>query len=325
MAPLSGTDDSDWRAELESWKDHLALEQGLSARTLEGYGRDLDKFRDWSLGRSLHWKTASPADLAGFLGDLGTTGLGPRSVARAKSACASFFKHLVREGLLAEDPLSEQPVPKAGNPLPRILSIEETLRLLAAPDESTPLAARDGALLELLYATGMRVSEAVGLPISHWHPEEGIVRVAGKGNKERIVPVGSVSIDRIERWLREYRPRLAPRVDKVLVNHRGGALSRVSAWEILDKRAWEADLQRDDRTGRKGGHRIHPHVLRHSFATHLLQGGADLRAVQEMLGHSSVTTTEIYTHLDISTLREVHATSHPRARFRVLPQGRDPQ
>jgi len=279
--------------------DHLALERGLSNQTLEGYRRDLDKLMTWSVEQSLDWHSIDGSRAARFLADLSEGGLGPRSVARARSATASFFRFLVREGSLDADPLAEQPVPRAGRPLPRILSIAETLRLLDTPGIETPLASRDGALLELLYATGMRVSEAVGLTLSHWHPSEGIVRVMGKGDKERIVPVGEVSIRRIETWLSGDRQKLTPLCDHVVVNHRGGPLSRVGAWGILDRHAWTARLQSDDASGRKGGHRIHPHVLRHSFATHLLQGGADLRAVQEMLGHSSVATTEIYTHQDI--------------------------
>lgn len=303
-----------WVAALESWMDHLALERGLSSRTLEGYRRDLDKLVGWAVGQDLHWMAIDASLAARFLAELSEGGLGPRSVARARSATASFFRFMVREGDLESDPLAEQPVPRAGRPLPRVLSIAETLRLLETPGGETPLASRDGALLELLYATGMRVSEAVGLPLSHWHPADGIVRVTGKGDKERIVPVGGVSIRRIEAWIAGDRQKLTPRCDRVLVNHRGGPLSRVGAWGILDHHAWAANLQTDDTSGRKGGHRIHPHVLRHSFATHLLQGGADLRAVQEMLGHSSVATTEIYTHLDPTTLREVHASCHPRAR-----------
>jgi site-specific recombinase XerD len=300
--------------ELESWKDHLALERGLSERTLEGYGRDLSKLATWIDEQKLSWSDLDANRMGAFLAHISQAGLGPRSVSRARSAAGSFFRFLVAEGRIPSDPLSDQPSPKAPASLPRVLSIEDVLRLLSLPDDGTPLACRDGVLLELLYATGMRVSEAVNLPLSHWHPQDGIVRVIGKGDKERIVPVGRVSIDRVEHWIQSHRPALAPSADTILLNHRGGSLSRVAAWTILDKRAREAGIQVDDATGRKGGHRVHPHVLRHSFATHLLQGGADLRAVQEMLGHSSVTTTEIYTHLDISTLREVHATCHPRSR-----------
>jgi integrase/recombinase XerD len=303
-------------SDLESWKDHLALERGLSERTLEAYGRDMEKLVLWAESQELAWGDLDAIRLGAFLARMSEEGLGPRSVSRARSAVSSFLRFLVREGRIVSDPLADQPAPKIPSTLPHILSVEDVLRLLSLPDDDTPLGCRDGALLELLYATGMRVSEAVNLPLSHWHPDDGIVRVVGKGDKERIVPVGHVSVERIERWIHRARPLLSPISDTVLLNHRGGTLSRVAAWTILDKRAREAGIQIDDATGRKGGHRVHPHVLRHSFATHLLQGGADLRAVQEMLGHSSVTTTEIYTHLDISTLREVHATCHPRARTR---------
>lgn len=299
---------------MDDWRNHLILERGLAELTLESYGRDLERLARWSRERA--W---SPGDIdthraVEHLSELSESGLGPRSVARARSAASSFFRFQRLEGVRDTDPLADQPVPKAGRPLPKVLSVPEVLRLLDAPDESTPLGQRDGALLELLYATGMRVSEAVGLSLSGWLSQDGLVRVTGKGNKERIVPVGKISARRIERWIREGRPALGPKCDKIILNGKGLALSRISAWQILDKWARACGLQEDDRSGDKGGHRIHPHVLRHSFATHLLQGGADLRAVQEMLGHSSVTTTEIYTHMDISTLREVHATCHPRAR-----------
>jgi integrase/recombinase XerD len=294
--------------------DQLALERGLAKLTLEGYDRDLDRFSTWARERGWGPSDIDVSRSAQHLSWLSESGLGPRSVARARSAISGFFRFLCLEGDLESNPLDDQPVPKSGRPLPRVLSIQEVLALLEAPDERTPLNARDGALLELLYATGMRVSESVNLALSGWLPKEGLVRVTGKGNKERIVPVGSVAIRRIERWIHEIRPRLAPRCDRILLNNRGNALSRVSAWQILDKWATISGIQVDDGTGEKGGHRVHPHVLRHSFATHLLQGGADLRAVQEMLGHASVATTEIYTHMDISTLREVHATCHPRAR-----------
>ncbi|HXP90105.1 MAG TPA: tyrosine-type recombinase/integrase, partial [Fibrobacteria bacterium] len=278
---------------LEGWLDQLALEKGLARLTLQGYRHDLERFARWARERGWRPVDFDPVRAAGHLAWLSESGLGSRSVARARSAVSGFFRFLQAEGEIGSNPLQDQPVPKAGRPLPRILSIPEVLSLLDAPDESTPLKARDGALLELLYATGMRVSESVNLPLSGWLPQEGLVRVTGKGDKERIVPVGAIAVRRIERWVREIRPTLGPKCDRVLLNSKGDALSRISAWQILDKWARIAGIQTDDGSGEKGGHRIHPHVLRHSFATHLLQGGADLRAVQEMLGHSSVSTTEI--------------------------------
>ncbi|HNY30125.1 MAG TPA: tyrosine recombinase [Fibrobacteria bacterium] len=305
-----------WSSVLERWMDHLALERGLSARTQEGYGRDLDKLARMATRTGRLPLDLSPLEVGDHLEELSREGLSLRSVARARSAWKAFFRFLQLDSGACANPLADLPSPKAVNSLPRVLSIADTLRLLDAPGRSKPLEARDGALLELLYATGMRVSEAVGLPLAGWLPEQGLVRVWGKGNKERIVPVGKIAIERIEDWIHHHRPQLQPRTDRMFVNFRGGPLSRISAWEILDRWAHVAGLQTDDHSGRKGSHRIHPHLLRHSFATHLLQGGADLRAVQEMLGHSSVTTTEMYTHLDLGTLQEVHASCHPRARNR---------
>jgi len=294
--------------------DHLALERNLSPRTLEGYGSDAARLRDWMLDQGLGPFDADASAMGRFLSNLADAGLAPRSRARARSAAANLFGFQMARGLRERDPLEDLPGPKAARPLPEVLGVEDVLKLLETPDPSTPLGERDGVLLELLYATGMRVSEVVGLRLQDWLAGEGLVRVLGKGDKERVIPVGRVSIERVERFLRGGRNLLSPRCDKVLLNHRGGALSRVSAWAILDRHARVAGIQRDDGTGRKDGHRVHPHVLRHSFATHLLQGGADLRAVQEMMGHAELSTTEIYTHLDLSTLREVHATAHPRAR-----------
>lgn len=249
-----------------------------------------------------------------YLSELAEDGLAPRSRARVRSAMSGFLRFLVDRELLEANPLADLQGPRLGRPLPSVLGVEDVLALLAAPDSATPLGERDGALLELLYATGARVSEAVGMRLQDWLPQERLARIHGKGGKERVVPVGAVSVQRIESYLRGGRVALAPKCDRLLVNHRGGALSRVSAWTILDRWARDLGLQRDDGSGRKGGHRVHPHVLRHSFATHLLQGGADLRAVQEMMGHAELSTTELYTHLDSSTLREVHGSAHPRAR-----------
>lgn len=306
--------ESEWDASRAEWGDHLELERGLSRHTSSAYAADLLKLARWMSSRGIGPGAVDLSSMGQFLSHLAVDGLGVRSRARARSAASSFFGFRIGRGLQDDNPLEDVPGPRAGRPLPSALSIKDTLALVDAPDPSTPLGERDGVLLELLYATGMRVSEAVGLRLQDWLPEQGLVRVMGKGGKERVVPLGEVSVQRVERFVRGARGALGPRCDKVLLNHRGGALSRVSAWAILDRWAREVGIQSDDGSGRKGGHRVHPHVLRHSFATHLLQGGADLRAVQEMMGHAELSTTEIYTHLDLSTLREVHATSHPRAR-----------
>jgi len=303
-----------WDDHLAEWKDHLVLERNLSPRTLEGYGADACRLRDWMVDRGCDPYQVDASAMGQFLSDLADRGLAPRSRARARSAASNLFNFQMSRSQRERHPLEDTPGPKASMPLPNILSIPEVLLLLQAPDTSTPLGERDGVLLEILYATGMRVSEVVGLRLQDWLPDQGLVRVLGKGDKERVVPLGRVSIDRVEGYLAGVRNHLKPRCDKVLVNYRGGALSRTAAWMILDKWSRLSGLQIDDGSGRKEGHRIHPHILRHSFATHLLQGGADLRAVQEMMGHAALSTTEIYTHLDIATLREVHATAHPRAR-----------
>lgn len=303
-----------WDRQIADWMDHLALERNLSPRTLSGYACDARRLQDWMLDRRRDPLEVDSSDMGEFLAELASEGLSPRSRSRSRSAASSLFRFQIDRGLREVHPLDDLPGPKADRPLPQVLTIEEASILMDAPDESTPLGVRDGVLLEILYATGMRVSEAVGLRLQDWHPNDRIFRVLGKGDKERIVPVGATTVRRVEGFLQGARLELSPRCDKVLLNHRGGPLSRVSAWTILDRWARAAGIQRDDGTGRKDGHRVHPHVLRHSFATHLLKGGADLRAVQEMMGHADLSTTEIYTHLDIATLREVHAAAHPRAR-----------
>lgn len=309
--------DPELSAHIDAWLDLLAMEKSLAPATLTSYARDLQLLAGWleDLGLALH--ELDIARLSPFFAVLSETGLDSRSLARVHSTLKSFFCWSCLEGIMPRNPLADQPAPRYGKNLPHALPIEECLRLLASPDPSTPLGQRDSALLELLYATGMRVSEACALTLQQYLPQEGLVRVIGKGNKERLVPLGEGTVDRIDAWLREGRLALSPRCDAVILNSKGNALSRVSAWKILSDNAWKAGLQEHDEGKRKYANRVTPHVLRHSFATHLLEGGADLRAVQEMLGHASITTTEIYTHMDISTLREVHATCHPRARLKT--------
>lgn len=306
-----------WEGQIAEWMDHLALERNLSPRTLSGYASDARRLQEWMLERTRGPLEVDRNDMGEFLASLATEGLAPRSRSRSRSAASSLFRFQMDQGDRDVHPLEDLPGPKADRPLPQVLTIEEASILMDAPDESNALGVRDGVVLELLYATGMRVSEVVGLRLQDWLPNDQLVRVLGKGDKERIVPVGPTTVRRVEAYLQGARLELAPRCDKLLLNHRGGSLSRVSVWTILDRWARVAEIQRDDGTGRKDGHRVHPHVLRHSFATHLLKGGADLRAVQEMMGHADLSTTEIYTHLDIATLREVHAAAHPRARSRA--------
>lgn len=308
--------DPDLSAHIDAWMDVLAMEKSLAPATLVAYSRDLRLFSAWLEDLDLPLSALDIARLSPFFAVLSETGLDSRSLARVHSTLKSFLGWACLEGLLAKNPLADQPAPRYGKNLPHALPVEECLRLLASPDPSTPLGQRDAALLELLYATGMRVSEACALTLQQYLPQEGLVRVIGKGNKERLVPLGEGTIANIDAWLRDGRLALSPRCDAVILNAKGNALSRVSAWKILSDHAWKAGIQDHDESRQKYANRVTPHVLRHSFATHLLEGGADLRAVQEMLGHSSITTTEIYTHMDITTLREVHATCHPRARLK---------
>ena len=299
---------------LEDWLDHLGLERSLSPATMVAYRRDLEMFLGWFPLEFDADVSLTMASISEFFAHLVEVGMDARSVARVHSSLKSFCGWLCREDILVNNPLADHPGPRFGKNLPMALSIEETLQLLAVPDANRPLGQRDAVLLELLYATGMRVSEMCQLTLQQFLADETLVRVVGKGNKERLVPVGQETADRVVAWLEGGRRQLHPVCDRMLVNSRGQELSRVSAWKILRDCAWKAGIQEHDSEKRKYANRVTPHVLRHSFATHLLEGGADLRAVQEMLGHASITTTEIYTHMDLSTLREVHATCHPRAR-----------
>jgi integrase/recombinase XerD len=231
-----------------------------------------------------------------------------------RSAFGSFFSYAVDYENLPSNPAEQLEGVRLPSRLPKVLSVNECLRLLEAPEGEDAQSWRDRIVLELLYATGMRVSEVVGVRLAQWHAAEGVVRVVGKGNKERAIPVGKLTIQRINSWLRLHRPSLKPKTDRLLLSNQGNPLTRLGVWKILNHYAQIVGIQQHTEHEGRNHYRVHPHVLRHSFASHLLQGGADLRAVQELLGHSSILTTEIYTHLDISTLQQVHATSHPRAR-----------
>lgn len=282
----------------------LGLERGLSERTIEAYARDLAGFAEFLDARGIRVERARPRDVSAYLALLADLGLAAASTNRHLSSIRSFYGHLVREGAVAENPAA--PVARAAAPrrLPRALSVEEIARLLAAPDPSTPLGSRDAALLEFLYATGVRVSELVSLPLSGLLLEEGVVRVMGKGKRERLVPIGRPARERVVAFLEGARRALVGARDPgtLFVNSRGRPLTRMGFWKILRGHARAAGLRS----------RVTPHTLRHSFATHLLEGGASLRDVQEMLGHADITTTQIYTRVDRTYLREVHRMHHPR-------------
>jgi len=281
----------------------LLLAAQRSPRTVDAYRRDLAAlaaFRGGGVG------DATVEELERWLAAMRADGLAPSTVARRVSAVRSYFRHLILIGTRADNPAAGLQLPRRGRRLPRALSPAETERLIEAADGTTPRTRRDRALVELLYGAGLRVSEAVGLDRSAVDVEERIVRVLGKGGKERLVPLGRPAAEAVRRYLALGRPHLDRRYrPELFLNARGGPLTRAGAFLILRKLAGKAGLEPE---------RVHPHLLRHSFATHLLEGGADLRSVQEMLGHADLGTTERYTHVSDRRRREVYFQSHPHAK-----------
>jgi integrase/recombinase XerD len=290
---------------LEQYLDHLRVERGLSPLTLDAYGRDLGRLAADARRRGTELLALGQSDLATYIGKLRNDGLGARSVGRAVHAVRGFYRFAVREGRLRVDPMENLKAPRAFKALPRFLTGEQVEALLHAPDTAKPLGLRDRAILEVLYATGLRVSELTGLRPGDVDLDVGIVTCLGKGRKERIVPVGREARGWIERYLDEVRPALVRgRSAPVLfVSPRGGRLSSMGLWGIVRRHAVSAGVER----------LLTPHVLRHSFATHLLEHGADLRALQAMLGHADISTTQIYTHVTRERLRRVYDQYHPRA------------
>jgi integrase/recombinase XerD len=305
--------------------DHLMVERGLAANTLTSYRRDLARYLDALAAAGVaDLAEVTAADVAGHLaalreGDQEHPPLAAASAARAVSAVRGLHRFAHAEGLTATDVAREVAPPVPPRRLPRALDVSDVERLLAAArtgGRGSPLGLRDVALLEFLYGTGARISEAVGICVDDLDPQQRVVTLHGKGGRSRLVPIGGYALDAVHGWLVAGRPVLAARrrgraVPKLFLNSRGGALSRQSAWGILREAAARAGLA----TGGSGGTRsVSPHTLRHSYATHLLDGGADVRVVQELLGHASVTTTQVYTLVTVERLREVYVTSHPRAR-----------
>ena len=278
----------------------------LAPRTVEAYRRDLDNVRGW-LGCPV--STASKDDLERYLAELRAQGLAPATIARRVASIRSLFRHLVLIGAATANPAAELELPRRTRRLPRALSPSEAERLIEAAAGTSPRALRDRALVELLYGAGLRVGEAVGLDKNGVDLDERLVRAVGKGGKERIVPIGREAIDALRRYLSRGRPHLDRRHrSELFLNAQGGGLTRAGAFLILRRLAEKAGLEPE---------RIHPHLLRHSFATHLLAGGADLRSVQEMLGHADLATTEIYTHVTNRRRRELYFQAHPHARRRT--------
>ncbi|MCK2032141.1 site-specific tyrosine recombinase XerD [Microbacterium sp. KSW4-4] len=294
---------------LDAYLRHVTIERGLSAHTVGAYRRDLEGYRDWLAADGID-DTAhiTPAVVDRFIAARASAEPPPAatSLARLQSSVRGWHRFLAREGIEADDPTGRLRPPKTPRRLPKALTIDQVERLLAAPSAEEPLGIRDRALLELLYATGARVSEAVGLDVDDMAHGE-VLRLRGKGSKERIVPVGSYARAAVDAYLTRVRPELAAKgraSARLFLGARGAPLSRQSAWLVIRSAAERAQLTTE----------VSPHTLRHSFATHLLQGGADVRVVQELLGHSSVATTQIYTHVSVDALRDIYATSHPRAR-----------
>jgi integrase/recombinase XerD len=291
---------------------YLELERGLSRNTLEAYRSDLQQFGEFLSSRAVDPLAVAPGDLRAYISEL-SNGWGHRGAAapatlQRKIACLrSFYRHLRREQILESDPTSELRAPRRRARLPKVLSRDEVAHLLAQPRGSSPTALRDRALLETMYACGLRASEAISLELSQLDLQDGIVRARGKGSKERLVPIGSKAIHALRAYLDRGRPRLVGLGDGqlVFVNARGGGLSRQGLYKIVQRHARSAGLAR----------RMSPHTLRHTFATHLLAGGCDLRSLQEMLGHADIGTTQVYTHLSADRLRDVYFSAHPRAQI----------
>ena len=291
---------------LEGFRDHLSLEAGNSRHTVDSYHRDLMRLGEFARSKGVRSpvKLTRPL-LRDFVFLLKDLGLSPATIRRSVSAIRTYFRFLLAEGQVSVDPSDRLESPARWRKLPEVLSVPEVEAMLSAPGADEPLAWRDRALLELGYGAGLRGSELCGLVLQDLLLDEGLVRVFGKGGKERLVPLGRQSIGAISVYLHNVRPALdkGRSTGHVLLNARGAPLSRVGAWGVVKKAATRGDVKR----------RVTPHTLRHSFATHLLEGGADLRAVQEMLGHADLSTTQIYTHVDRDYLRSVHRQFHPRA------------
>ena len=290
----------------EQYAEHLNFERGLSPLTVSAYGRELERFITFAAERGRRDPSSVGGDdVRDYVFHLGDVGLGSSSVRRAQSALRTYFGFLLEEGVLESDPTEGLQSPRVARPLPDVLDAAAVAALLEAPRLDSSVYWRDRAILEFLYATGVRVSELVGLLLTTLDLEEGLCTVFGKGSKERMVPLGRPACEALSRYLREVRPALEKGKGGgyVFLNQRGRSLSRTAVWKIVKAAARLAGLEG----------RVSPHMLRHTFATHLLEGGADLVAVQELLGHADISTTQIYTHLDLQYLRDIHRKYHPRS------------
>jgi integrase/recombinase XerD len=286
--------------------NYLAVERGLAQNTLESYGRDLHQFQIYLQNGNMEiLKDSNRTTILSYLNSLQSKGRAVSTISRNLAAIKSFYQYLVRERYLEKDPAANLESPKLEKKLPKVLSITEVEELLKQPSGFLPAGLRDKAMLELLYATGIRVSELISLNISDVNLDMGYIKCYGKGAKERIVPLGSIAAKCVQDYVGKGRTKLVRTYEEpaLFVNHHGNRLTRQGFWKIIKKYAQEADINKA----------ITPHTLRHSFATHLLENGADLRSVQEMLGHADISTTQIYTHVTKNRLKEVYDKTHPRA------------
>ncbi|MBD3671531.1 MAG: site-specific tyrosine recombinase XerD [Gammaproteobacteria bacterium] len=291
------------KALIETFQDSLWMEQGLSQNTLSAYGTDLRALAKWLNGRDLNLDSVSREQLLAYLAQRVSDGGKARSSARQLSTLRRFYQYLVREGRLQADPSARIEAPRLGRSLPGSLTEAEVEALLAAPDREEVIGLRDKAMLELLYATGLRVSELVGLRLDQINLRQGVVRIMGKGNKERLVPLGDEAIHWLQAYLDMARPGLQKLpVDEAFLTRRGEGMSRQAFWYLIKRYAKQAGIVKA----------LSPHTLRHAFATHLLNHGADLRVVQMLLGHSDLSTTQIYTHVARERLKDLHQQHHPR-------------
>lgn len=300
-----GPEKASGAAVIDTYLTYLRDVRRLSSNTLESYARDLGFLAAYAEKRERPVDSLTRRDLEAFVRDLMSSGLSPRSVARAVACVRGFYKFAAVEQKLSENPADDLRAPRAWPALPKFLSLEEVDRLLEQPDVARPLGLRDKALIELLYATGLRVSELISLRAGDLNIEEGYLTCIGKGDKQRLVPMGHQAADWVRRYIREARPTIVKKKSSpwLFVNARGGALSRVGFWKVLKGYGVAAGVSRD----------LSPHVLRHSFATHLLERGADLRMIQVMLGHADLSTTQIYTHVLEARLKAVYERFHPRS------------
>jgi integrase/recombinase XerD len=291
---------------IQEFIDYLGHEKGLATNTLESYSRDLKQYYGFLSGDSAaSLANASQSTIVAYLMYLRKQGKATATIARRLAALKAFYQFLVKENYVVQDPTDELSSPKLERKLPKVLTVEEVERLLSQPDVTNPVGKRDKAMLELLYATGIRVSELVNLNVSDMDIREGFVRCMGKGSKERVVPMGEIAVGALKAYLDNSRLKIIadPKEKAVFVNHHGKRLTRQGFWKIVKKYGAQAQIRKE----------ITPHTLRHSFATHLLENGADIRSVQEMLGHADISTTQIYTHVTKDRLKDVYAKSHPRA------------